>query len=108
MSGQRGCSGRQHFYLHLKQFESPFKATVSRAPWVPRNGGGGDGASWEFTLRTGNPCVIFKAAGTGGMARGDSRGISPFPSGLENSPRSPGAAGGTQTTTVLLAKAASG
>lgn len=89
MSGQRGCSSRHHSYLNFKQHQSPFKAIVSQALWVPGTGGRGYGASWEFTLCTGNPCVIFKAAGTGGMARGDSRSIYPFLSGLENSPWSP-------------------
>lgn len=88
VSGQRGCSSRHDFYLDFKQFESPFKAIVLRALWVPRNGGGGCGARWEFTLRTGNPCVIFKAAGMGGMARGDSRSTYPLLSGLGNSLRS--------------------
>lgn len=90
MSGQRGCSSRHLCYLDFKQFESPFKAIVSRARWVPRNGRGGYGASWEFTLCTGNPYVLFKAAGTSGMARGDSHSIYPFLSGLGNSPRSLG------------------
>lgn len=74
-SGQGGCSSSITALSILNpefRIESLYKAITSRALWVPRNSGGGYGASWEFTLPKGNPWVIFKAAGTGGMARGDS------------------------------------
>lgn len=70
-NGQWGCSSSIFAILTLNH-ESLFKAIISQALWVPRKSGGGYGASWEFTLHSGNPCVIFKAVGTGGMARGDS------------------------------------